>query len=459
MALFPRYQGPALINQICSVENLTLAWRRVRSNIRVARRRSSAGTDSMTLRDFETNWSRHMTQLADELQSGTYRALPPRRVQIPKSSGGARAIAILAVRDRVAQRAVQQVIQPLFEPYLLDCSYGCRQRVGVEAAVTRVARYAEQGLNWAVDADVASFFDTIDQRILLTLVRQRIGEPAVLQLIAQWLRAGSLEIDETGPLTADGRPAGGSALLARTQALLSRLTESSAEPMPPMPSLAPDPLLDPYGVDAWEVAGPASPLGGRRGGTDQWLWTAMMLAKPALQGARQALPYIQRVGGQRALIAGAVAAAVVAAGEVGLRMQDGLGRGTAQGGALSPLLANIYLHPFDVALTSQGLRLVRFMDDFVIMCADENEAGRALDLARRQLLTLRLNLHPEKTRVVAYSEGLEFLGQALAPRRRGPTLGEGLTSFNEVEPLLRQAATQARAGAKAVRGRLRRPKK
>ena len=109
--------------QICSVENLTLAWRRVRSNIHVARRGRSAGLDAVTLRDFEVDWTRQMAQLADELQQGTYRPLPAKRVAIPKASGGERAIAILAVRDRVAQRAVQQVLDPLFDPCFLDCSY------------------------------------------------------------------------------------------------------------------------------------------------------------------------------------------------------------------------------------------------------------------------------------------------------------------------------------------------
>src|SRR3712207_6294347 len=126
MRLFPRYDGPPLIEQICSVENLTLAWRRVRSNIQVARRGRSAGPDAVTLRDFQADWTRQMTQLADELRCGTYRPLPPKRIAIPKSSGGERAIAILAVRDRIAQRAVQQVLEPLFDPLFLDCSYGCR---------------------------------------------------------------------------------------------------------------------------------------------------------------------------------------------------------------------------------------------------------------------------------------------------------------------------------------------
>jgi RNA-directed DNA polymerase len=84
------------------------------------------------------------------------------------------------------------------------------------------------------------------------------------------------------------------------------------------------------------------------------------------------------------------------------------------------------------------------MDDFTIMCASRAEAERALELTRQQLTTLRLMLHPEKTRVISYVEGLEFLGQALAPRQSGPRLAQGLTSFAEAEQALRAAARNVR---------------
>ncbi len=459
MALFPPYVGPPLLEQICSVENMTTAWRRVRSNIAVAQRRRSAGTDAITLRDFEANWTHFMAQLTDEVRTGVYRPLPPRPAHLPKPGGGVRAIAILAVRDRVAQRAVQQVLQPLFEPYFLDCSYGSRLGIGVPAAVSRVERYAEQGLTWAADADIAAFFDTIDQRILLSLVRQRINEPAVLQLIAQWLQAGVLTIDEGATLTADGHPHDGSALLARTRALLHHLRGSDPVAAPAsFPHHYEEPLVNAAALDAWELGGPSGRFPARHGNLETLLWSAFTLGKPALHGARQVMPYLQRLGLRRALLAGAVAAGAVAAGEVALRMQDGLGRGTPQGGALSPLLANIYLHPFDVALTSQGLRLVRFVDDFVVMCASQAEAERALDLAHRQLATLRLALNGSKTRVIAYADGLEFLGKAFVLARRGPTLAAGATSFAEAEAVLRKVANQARTSTQAAQRNLRRRK-
>ncbi len=144
------------------------------------------------------------------------------------------------------------------------------------------------------------------------------------------------------------------------------------------------------------------------------------------------------------MAAGAVAATVLAAGEFVAHRQGPDGRGTIQGGALSPLLANLYLHPFDLALTSHGLRVVRFMDDFVIMCSSEAEARSALALAERQLATLRLTLNTDKTHLLQYSDGLEFLGRALTPRSRGSLLSQGATTFEEAEHALRRAAGKFR---------------
>ncbi len=447
MALFPKYDGPPLIDAICSVQNLTLAWRRVRSNIQTWRRGRSAGIDAVTLRDYEADWIAQMTQLADDLRNGCYRPLPPLQARIPKPSGGERAIAILAVRDRVAQRAVQQVLEPLFEPLFLDCSYGCRPGIGVPEAVERVARYADQGLTWVVDADLASYFDQIDQRILLAILRQRIDELPVLHLIAQWLTVSALPATATAPT---GRGSAGLALLERSGQVLQRLLAWDDRDMRQFQM--PATVQDPYAVARWEAGaeGGFYPLAPAGASYPNGIGTALLLARPALAGARMALPYLRRFGdriggaGGRALAIGAVAAGGVALGELALRAHRAPRRGTSQGGALSPLLANIYLHPFDLALTSQGLRLVRFMDDFVIMCANQTEAERALNLAQRQLATLRLALNEDKTKLANYADGIEFLGQALAPRQTSARLGPGLVSFAEAEQALRAAARNVR---------------
>ncbi len=448
MALFPRYEGPPLIEQICAVSNMTAAYRQVRANIAAYRRGRSAGPDGVTLRDFDADWPTQMAQLTEELRSNTYRALPAQLVEIPKRGGGARAIAILAMRDRIAQRAVLQVLGPVFDPLFLDCSYGCRPGLSVADALSRVARYAQQGHTWVVDADLADYFASIDQTILLALVRQRVAEPAVLRLIASWLDAGAHTAAAT-PI--DPSPA--ASLVSRGVTALRGLLDGAAPP--------PAPLADPYATAAWEHPGDGwvspyagAPVGGYRNSPINTLWSAFLLARPLIEGSRRVLPYLRRIGGQRAMIAGGVAAGALAAYELAQRWQPLRPRGTVQGGPLSPLLANIYLHPFDIALTSQGLRLVRFMDDFVVLCATRADAERALVLIERQLTALRLRLNPAKTSIRDYDEGIDFLGSSLAPRRRGPTLEQGLESFIDAQRALREAMQQARAGARRARRRV-----
>jgi len=93
--------------------------------------------------------------------------------------------------------------------------------------------------------------------------------------------------------------------------------------------------------------------------------------------------------------------------------------GTPQGGPLSPLLANIFLHPFDVAMAAAGYGLVRYADDFVIFAKSSEKAGEALAEAQRVLERLKLNLHPEKTRIAAIDEGFEFLGYRYVRDEKG----------------------------------------
>lgn len=442
--LFPAYTGPALMPQVVSVANLTEAWRRVLSNIQVERRQHSAGIDAVTLRDFEADWPNQMQILADELSSGLYRPLPPRRVAIPKASGGERVIAILAVRDRIAQRAMQQVLEPVFDPILLDCSFGCRARVGVPHALEQVTRYAERGLTWVVDADIQSYFDTINHRLLLAMLRQRIEEVRVLQLIAQWLEVATM--DDVLPAT------------ATPPVIESPPPSSPLDMYASMLGWGAPPPASPYAAAQWE-----QPHGWQSGGSglagmmplSEQLWLAAKYAQPAIVGAKYVLPHLQKIDRQKAAMVGVAVAGLAGAavlGERWFREQFAVRQGALQGGSLSPLLANIYLHPFDLALTTHGFRLVRFMDDFVILCSSEAEAQQAYRLAERQMAMLQLKLHPEKSRIVRYEDGFEFLGQALVPRQRGPRLTDGVQSFTDAAQRLRanaqQQAQQWRKGRK-----------
>ncbi|MFZ1405049.1 MAG: reverse transcriptase/maturase family protein, partial [Anaerolineae bacterium] len=84
--------------------------------------------------------------------------------------------------------------------------------------------------------------------------------------------------------------------------------------------------------------------------------------------------------------------------------------GTSQGGPISPLLANIYLHPLDVKLTQAKLNLMRYADDLVVLCPRRQDAEAALAQVEEGLSELRLELNPKKTRLVSFDEGFQFLG-------------------------------------------------
>lgn len=118
-------------------------------------------------------------------------------------------------------------------------------------------------------------------------------------------------------------------------------------------------------------------------------------------------------------------------------MEDGIYRetvtGVPQGGVISPLLSNIYLHAFDRAFTERGVgTLVRYADDWVVLCSSEREATEALQAAREILAGLGLELHPEKTKVVDLREGREgfdFLGCHFRARVSGRMLERGVRRY------------------------------
>ena len=439
-----------LLAAIVRVDNLTAAWQRVRRNIRVAQRARSRGSDEQSLADFEADWAHQMETLAAELQSGRYQPLPPRQLLIAKPHGGQRTIGVLAIRDRVAQRAVHQVLEPLFDPTFLPCAYGCRPHIGAPHALLQVQYYRQQGKIWAAHSDIRDFFDGINHQILLTLLARRIQERAVLALIAAWLRARVL--DATAHGDADSWWQRGEAALEQvadwgTQELRRRSGGGVFSEG-----------LGLGGRDT-DTDVPYEPAGYRRrqawqGMAQDALLLALSSGRPLLAGARRAVPLVGRVVGGNpvaAAVALAGGAAAAAASLAWRHHQQAQPAGALQGGALSPLLANVYLDPFDRAMTARGYTLVRYVDDFLLVGTSRAEVEAGLQAAQGYLSRLRLQLNAAKTAVCAPEAGLTFLGQAFAPipTAAGPRWG----SFQAAGETLRARSATLRQG----RGRRPRP--
>lgn len=284
----------SLIDKVHSERNLLEAFEAVKAN------KGKAGADHQSIGMFASRLEENLAQLAGQLRQDRYKPQPVRRVWIPKpGSTEKRPLGIPAVRDRVVQSALRNVIEPIFDQGFAEHSYGFRPRLGCKDALRRVQELINQGYCWVVDADLKRYFDTIDHELLMAMMEQLVSDGRVLGLIRAFLKQG----------------------------VLGECAD-------------------------WEPE-----------------------------------------------------------------------QGTPQGGVISPLLSNIYLNPLDHLMASKGYEMVRYADDFVILCRTEADAEAALQCALQWTQAHKLTLHPDKTRLVDLSQkgnGFDFLGYHFRRNHRWP---------------------------------------
>jgi RNA-directed DNA polymerase len=256
----------------------------------VRRNRGAAGIDKVSIVMFQANLEQNLLSLMRDLKTGTFQPLPLRRVYIPKGPGQTRPLGIPAVRDRVAQEVLRQLLSPLFERVFHDDSYGFRPGRNCHQAVARVLYLHRQGYTYVLDADIKGFFDNIPHPVIMAGVAAEVADGNILRLVERFLKAGVME-----------------------------------------------------------------------------------------EGVFRATPL-----------------------------------GTPQGGVISPLLANIALNSLDWLLHEHGQRLVRYADDFVVLCQTQSCLQEAFDLVQAHLTSLGLTLSAEKTKKTKFRDGFAFLGFALS---------------------------------------------
>ena len=172
----------SLYREVYSDENLTEAWHHVRT-----RSSEAPGVDGVTLTQFQRYLFRELRKLQRELETGRYEPLPVRITSLKKSDGGYRPIGILAVRDRVARRAVLNVIEPLFEAIFEPTSFGFRPGRSREMALDCVAAFVNQGNTWTVHFDIERCFEGIDPKRLGKLLSRVVKDRKLLRLLNAWL--------------------------------------------------------------------------------------------------------------------------------------------------------------------------------------------------------------------------------------------------------------------------------
>jgi group II intron reverse transcriptase/maturase len=279
-----------LLHHVYDVKRLREAYKALKPD-------AAAGVDGETWQHYGEDLEANLEELAGRVKRGAYRAKPVKRAYIPKADGRLRPLGVPTLEDKIVQRAVVEVMNAIYEVDFLGFSYGFRPKRSQHQALDALyVGITDKKVNWVLDADIRSFFDTLDHGWLVKFVEHRVSDQRVLRLIQKWLNAGVLE---------DGK------------------------------------------VTRSEV-------------------------------------------------------------------------GTVQGGSISPLLANIYLHyAFDLWIQNWRQKkakgdvvVVRYADDFVVGFQHRNEAEQFLRELRERFAKFKLELHPEKTRLIEF-------GRFADPNRKG----------------------------------------
>jgi len=169
------------------VEWLREAYRRTRKD-------GALGVDGQSAQEYAADLEKNLRSLLERAKSGTYRAPPVRRVNIPKGNGETRPLGLPTFEDKVLQRAVVMVLEAVYEQDFLECSYGFRPGRSAHQALDALhdtATWIAGG--WVIELDIRKYFDSIDHERLREVLGRRVRDGVLLRLIGKWLCAGVME--------------------------------------------------------------------------------------------------------------------------------------------------------------------------------------------------------------------------------------------------------------------------
>ncbi len=168
-------------------EMLMRGFRRLRKN-------AAVGVDSVTVDQYGARLEDNVRALRGKMKAGQYRHQPIRRVHIPKGPGKTRPIGIPATEDKIVQHALREVLEGIYEQDFYDCSYGFRPGRSAHDAIRDLNREVGGGrIQWILEADISSYFDSIDRKMLMGMLQTRVTDGSLLRLVGKCLHVGVLD--------------------------------------------------------------------------------------------------------------------------------------------------------------------------------------------------------------------------------------------------------------------------
>jgi RNA-directed DNA polymerase len=173
------------------------------------KRDRAPGVDGVTTKEYEGNLVPNLEALTARMKKWQYRPQPVRRTYIEKANGKRRPLGIPAVEDKVLQQGMRKILEAVYEPEFLECSYGFRVGRNCHQALDAVDKMVmREPVNYIIDADIKGFFDTVDQQWLIKFVGHRISDKSLLRLLVRMLKSGVMEEGKVRE-TDRGTPQGG----------------------------------------------------------------------------------------------------------------------------------------------------------------------------------------------------------------------------------------------------------